>query len=138
MSGPGGTSRPASTGPCPCGRGATYDRCCGPLHRRERDAATAEQLMRSRFTAYAVGDGAYLLRSWAAATRPRHVAIDTATAWAGLTVVETSAGAMLDTDGTVTFEARYRTDGRDGVLRERSRFIREDGRWVYLGPDASV
>lgn len=94
--------------------------------------------MRSRYAAYAVGDGAYLLRSWAAATRPRHVAIDTQTTWTGLTIVESSAGAMLDTEGTVTFEARHRTDGRDGILRERSRFIRDNGRWAYLGPDTSA
>jgi len=120
---------------CPCGRGPAYDSCCGPVHRGDRDAVTAEQLMRSRYSAYAVGDGAYLLRSWASATRPAHVAIDTATAWTGLTVVEATGGAMLDTEGTVTFEAHHRTSGRDGVLRERSRFTREDGRWVYVGPD---
>jgi SEC-C motif-containing protein len=125
-------------GPCPCGRGQAYDRCCGPLHRGERDAATAEQLMRSRYAAYAVGDGAYLLRSWAAATRPDHVVIDTETTWTGLTVVASTGGAMLDTEGTVTFDAHHRTAGRDGVLHERSRFSRDDGRWVYLGPDASA
>lgn len=122
-------------GPCPCGRGVGYDSCCGPIHRAERDATTAEALMRSRYAAYAIGDGGYLLRSWAPATRPAHVAIDTHTTWTGLTIVATTGGGMLDAEGTVTFEARYRTDGRDGVLRERSRFVREDGRWAYVGPD---
>ena len=127
-----------TTGPCPCGRGLPYDSCCGPIHRGERDATTAEQLMRSRYAAYATGDGQYLLRSWAPSTRPTHVAIDTQTAWTGLTITATSAGGLLDAEGTVTFDAHHRTDGRDGVLRERSRFVREDGRWVYLGPDAEA
>jgi SEC-C motif-containing protein len=127
-----------TTGPCPCGRGLPYDRCCGPIHRGERDATTAEQLMRSRYTAYVTGDGPYLLRSWAPSTRPAHVAIDTQMAWTGLTIAATSAGGLLDAEGTVTFDAHHRTDGRDGVLHERSRFVREDGRWVYLGPDAAA
>ena len=126
-----------ATGPCPCGTGAPYGRCCGPLHRGERPAVTAEQLMRSRYSAYAVGDGGYLLRSWGAATRPRHVAIDTETTWTGLRILATTGGAMLDADGTVTFEAHHRTADRDGVVRERSRFEREDGAWVYVGPDGS-
>ena len=121
--------------PCPCGLGPAYGRCCGAIHRGERPAATAEALMRSRYSAYAVGDAAYLRRSWASATRPGHVALDPRTSWTGLTIVGTSGGAMLDAAGTVTFEAHHRTDGRDGVLRERSRFVRDDGRWVYLGPD---
>lgn len=131
-------ARTAGPGPCPCGRGPAYDACCGPIHRGERDAATAEQLMRSRYAAYAVGDGAHLLRSWAAATRPRHVAIDTETTWTGLTILDATGGTMLDDEGTVTFEAHHRSAGRDAVVRERSRFVREDGRWVYLGPDVTT
>jgi SEC-C motif-containing protein len=91
--------------------------------------------MRSRYSAYAVGDGGYLLRSWSAGTRPRHVAIDTETTWTGLRIVATTGGALVDDEGTVTFEAHHRTAGRDAVVRERSRFVRDDGAWVYVGPD---
>jgi SEC-C motif-containing protein len=99
---------------------------------------TAEELMRSRYTAYALGDTGYLLRSWAAATRPERITLDASTTWTSLTVVDTSGGAMLDSEGTVTFEAHHRTAGHDDVLRERSRFTRDDGRWVYVGPDAAT
>ncbi|MCW2817566.1 MAG: sec-C motif containing protein, partial [Marmoricola sp.] len=50
---------PLPLGTCPCGS-AAYDTCCGPLHRGERQAGTPEELMRSRFAAYAVGDTAYV------------------------------------------------------------------------------
>lgn len=64
--------RPARPTPatCPCGLPAAYDDCCGRLHRGQAPATTAEQLMRSRYSAFAVGDEAYLLRSWHPTTRP--------------------------------------------------------------------
>ena len=55
---------------CPCGTGLPYDDCCGPLHAGSTAAATAEQLMRSRYSAFAVGDAAYLLATWHPSTRP--------------------------------------------------------------------
>ncbi|ESQ02386.1 SEC-C domain-containing protein [Streptomyces sp. PVA_94-07] len=54
--------RPA--GPCPCGTGRTYGECCGRFHAGSAEAATAEQLMRSRYAAFATRDAAYLLRTW--------------------------------------------------------------------------
>jgi SEC-C motif-containing protein len=119
---------------CPCGRGTPFDACCGPILAGSRDATTAEALMRWRYTAYAVGDGAHLLRSWATSTRPRHVVVDPEVTWTGLDVVATIAGGLLDQEGTVAFEARHRRAGVDGVLRETSRFVREGGAWRYLGP----
>lgn len=121
---------------CPCGTGLAYDRCCGPLHRGERPAVTAEQVMRARYSAYAVGDAGYVLRSWSADERPSQVGIEPTIEWTGLTIEAITGGGMLDTDGTVTFEAAHRRDGHDGVLRETSCFRREDHRWVYVGPDA--
>lgn len=56
---------------CPCLSGLPYDECCGRLHREDSHAATTEQLMRSRFSAFAVGDAEYLLATWHRATRPR-------------------------------------------------------------------
>ena len=50
---------------CPCGTGQSYVDCCGALHSGARTAATAEQLMRSRYSAFAVSDEDYLLRTWA-------------------------------------------------------------------------
>ena len=60
---------------CPCGTGQSYVDCCGALHSGARTAATAEQLMRSRYSAFAVSDEDYLLRTWAARNRPSSAGI---------------------------------------------------------------
>ena len=88
--------------------------------------------MRSRFTAFAVGDRAYLLRSWHSSTRPKRLELDTGTKWTRLEIVDRARGGMFDTEGVVEFDAHY----VGGVLHERSRFAREDGRWVYLDAES--
>lgn len=117
--------------PCPCGLAATYAECCGALHRGERVAATPEELMRSRYTAFAVGDSGYLLRTWSPDQRPRTLALDPHVRWVGLEVSATSGGGPFHVDGTVEFCAHYLRDGEPGEQRERSRFVRTDGRWLY-------
>ena len=70
--GSGGTASVTVSGSCPCGgmpRGATVADCCGPVVSGERQAATAEALMRSRYTAYVLGDGDHLFRTWHPRTR---------------------------------------------------------------------
>lgn len=120
----------ARTTDCPCGSGRALGTCCGPLLDGE-PAATAEQLMRSRYTAYALGFGDYVLRTWHGSTRP--AALDTALpVWQGLEIVAAEAGGVGDEAGTVEFRARYLDRGRPGVLHETSRFAREHGRWVYV------
>jgi SEC-C motif-containing protein len=109
---------------CPCGA-ASYDGCCGPLHRGERQAATPEELMRSRYSAFAVGDGGYLWRTWHPRTRPEDVALDPRLRWTGLEIIE----AVED---VVEFRAHHDGPGGPGVLHERSRFARRAGRWFYL------
>jgi SEC-C motif-containing protein len=120
------------TRPCPCGSEQAYGDCCGRLHRRETTAATAEQLMRSRFSAFATGDTTHLLRTWHHRTRPARLTLDPRQRWTRLDVLGTERGGLFDTAGTVEFRAHYRTSGRPGSLHERSRFVREDGEWVYL------
>jgi SEC-C motif domain protein len=117
---------------CPCGWGASYDECCGRLHRGEA-APTAEALMRSRYSAFAVRDAAYLSRTWHSTTRPRGLSLDHSRRWIGLHVLGTARGGLLDTDGEVEFVARWEdADGSRGRQHERSSFVREQGRWVYL------
>lgn len=90
--------------------------------------------MRSRFTAFALGDEAHLLRSWHASTRPASVQLVPGQRWTRLEVLATLAGELLDPEGEVEFRAHYERRGRPGVLHELSRFVRDDeGRWVYLG-----
>lgn len=93
--------------------------------------------MRARYSAYVTHDDAYLRRSWAAAHRPGRITFDPSLEWTGLTILATAGGAMLDQEGTVAFDAAHRTGDRSGVLHETSRFAREDGRWVYVGPTSS-
>jgi len=116
---------------CPCRRGDEYAACCGPLLAGERPAATAEALMRSRYTAFAEGDAGYLLRSWHSSTRPARLDLDD-TRWQFLEIVRTEHGGLFDQDGVVEFVAHYRTGAGRGVLHEVSRFAREDGQWRYV------
>jgi SEC-C motif domain protein len=118
---------------CPCGLGDDYDSCCGRLH-AGAPAPTAESLMRSRYSAFAVGDAAYLVRTWHRSSRPETLTLDPAMRWTRLAVLETQAGGLFDAVGTVRFRAIYASQGQRGVLAETSRFIRQDGLWTYLGP----
>lgn len=126
--------------PCPCGgtsEGLTYAVCCEPLHRGERAAATAEELMRSRYAAFATGDDAYLVRTWHPSTRPERLDLDPATRWTGLTVLRSDRGGPDDEDGVVEFVARWTEPSaaagrRRSELREVSRFARRAGRWLYV------
>ncbi len=87
--------------------------------------------MRSRYSAFARGDAAWLLRSWHSSTRPRRITLDADQVWDGLVVVSASGG-LFDQEGTVEFRATFTHRGATDVLHERSRFVREDGAWVYL------
>ena len=121
-----------ATGPCPCGSPLHkgYDDCCGPLLRGERQAETAEELMRSRYTAYAVGDLDHVWRTWHPRTRPTEVTPTPGLEWRGLTVLRTEAGGADDDTGVVEFRAEHGSP--DGTLHEVSEFARRGGRWFYV------
>lgn len=114
---------------CPCG-GGRYLECCGPLHDGQA-APDAEALMRSRYSAYAMGLADYLLASWHASTRPADLPPDEPPLrWLGLDVKRHAAAGD---EAVVEFVARYRQGGgRAGRLQETSRFLRERGRWYYV------
>ena len=90
--------------------------------------------MRSRYTAFALGDREHLLRSWDPATRPADLDLDPGVQWRRLLVLATTGGSPFDDTGTVEFEAHYRQAGRRGVQHENSSFARREGRWFYVGP----
>jgi SEC-C motif domain protein len=131
---------------CPCGGGVSgtnkqsnkkrapsYADCCQPYH-DGTPAPTAVALMRSRYTAFALGLDSYLQATWHPRTRPAP-AIGAQLNWIGLTVVHQAL--TDDTHATVSFIARYRADGRVHRLVETSRFVREISdnglmRWFYV------
>jgi SEC-C motif-containing protein len=117
---------------CPCLSGETYGHCCGRFHSGAAEAPTAEALMRSRYSAFAVGDADYLLRTWHPSTRPKSLDLDPDQRWMRLDILSRSGGSLLESAGTVEFVAHYRY-GRDrDSLHEHSRFVREHGRWLYV------
>lgn len=114
--------------PCPCGGPGTYASCCGRWH-AGTPAPDAEALMRSRYTAYALGRSDYLLATWHPSTRPTDIAIDPAMKWIGLDVRKHSAEGD---SAVVEFVARSKHGGRARRMHETSRFVRESGCWYYL------
>ncbi|RTR06343.1 YchJ family protein [Halomonas nitroreducens] len=119
---------------CPCGSGRPLAACCGRYHDGE-PAPTPEALMRSRYSAFALGLADYLLSSWASETRPASLPDDGPTQWVRLEILE--HGESGD-EGTVHFRATFREGRRWGVLEEHSRFRREAGRWFYVDGAPSV
>jgi SEC-C motif-containing protein len=127
--------------PCPCGRtgdrGAprAYAGCCGRYidHWDDAPAPDAESLMRSRYTAFVRGHADYLRATWHASTRPATLDLDPGARWLGLEVRGHQATGPEQAE--VEFVARYRVGGRAVRLHERSRFVREAGRWYYVDGD---
>jgi len=124
--------------PCPCGHALRYADCCGrfhvhagPMHLKAPDAPT---LMRSRYTAYVLGLTDYLSATWHPSTRPATLAPDSpGVRWLGLEVRR--AVQQDDDHATVEFVARSKLGGCAHRLHEVSRFVREDGRWLYVDGD---
>lgn len=126
---------------CPCGRcdakrrPIAYADCCGLWvdHLGVATAPDAERLMRSRYSAFVHARAEYLLATWHPSTRPASLDFDAGAKWLGLDV---RAHQMTgDHTAEVTFVARYRLPSGAVRMHERSRFVREDGRWLYVDGD---
>jgi SEC-C motif-containing protein len=120
---------------CPCGSNQPLAQCCGPYLAGEQLPATAEALMRSRYTAYTLQDDNYLLETWHPDTRPGdpHPSNDgDGSVWTGLNIVRTEQGRAGDSEGVVEFVARCDIKGTPAQLHEISQFSHEDGRWWYV------
>jgi len=121
-------------GLCPCGTELQFAECCGPFLEGRQMAPTAEALMRSRYTAFAVQDVPYLLRSWHRSTRPADLDLNDQTgfAWHGIEVLETENGEAGEEAGVVEFIANFSGNGQDHRLHERAKFVCEEGQWLYV------
>jgi SEC-C motif-containing protein len=123
---------------CPCGSGERTATCCGPLHRGEREAASPEALMRSRYAAFALGLGEYLVRTLSADHADRQLPqaafvqelrrAHERQRFLGLRILHASADGD---EGEVLFHARIFAKGVDGSFAELSHFVREAGAWRY-------
>ncbi|WP_031434211.1 YchJ family protein [Methylomarinum vadi] len=119
---------------CLCGSLLESDRCCALFHSGAKSAATAEQLMRSRFTAYAQHNEAYLLATWDSNKRPDTIDFskEDNVEWTRLEIVGKKKGGEKDSKGIVEFKAYYLMDGEEYAMHEISRFVKKEGKWLYL------
>ncbi|WP_243320974.1 YchJ family protein [Geothrix sp. SG200] len=123
--------------PCPCTSKKPYDRCCGPFHAGTAAPETAEALMRSRFSAYALGKVDYLIATRPEANRAEEnrdelLQYCKSVSCVGLKIISREKGAKGDDTGVVTFHASLQSNGRRTLHIETSTFARENGRWVYV------
>ncbi len=125
---------------CICGLGESTETCCLPIIKGERPAATAEAVMRARFTAYALGEIDYILDS----LHPEHRGdVDRAATetwsknatWKNLEILSTEAGGESDAEGKVEFKAHFEINRAPHLHHEHARFARHDGRWYYVDGD---
>jgi SEC-C motif-containing protein len=120
---------------CHCGLPAPYGECCGRFIDGAETAPTAEQLMRSRYSAFVEANADYLLATWHPDTRPSRVRFDPGQRWLGLSIKSTLAGTESDREGTVEFVARFKVNGKGHRLHEVSRFEQIEGLWYYRDGD---
>lgn len=122
---------------CPCKSRETYAACCQPYHLGAAKPETAEQLMRSRYSAFFFRLVDYLVTTQHPDTRPGDLKsqleqhIHEAN-WRFLTILGSSKGGPADKTGKVEFIAEYFENGQPQELHERSRFKRYKGAWKYL------
>ena len=129
------TSKQDISRACPCGSSKNYGTCCAPFHQKAKLPATAKQLMRSRYSAFVFGNAAYLADTVPAENSGDYDSNSLArqqTKWIGLEIISTEAGGIFDQIGYVEFIARFKEKGRTGTHHEKSRFIRQNGKWLYI------
>lgn len=123
---------------CYCGNDKTYTDCCEVFHLNQGKTKTAEQLMRSRYSAFVLANGDYLMQTHHRSTRPISEKKDIvkwtkSVQWIKLEIIETSKGIEKDNKGTVTFIAYFFENGKADVIHEKSAFVKENNKWYYLG-----
>ena len=124
--------------PCPYGRttpkgqALSLGTCCGP-HHANQNAPDAESLMRSRYSAFVLGDVPYLLSTWHSSQRPAELTLEAGAKWLGLEIKQHHVTGADSAE--VEFVARFRLGGKAVRQHERSRFVREESRWFYVEGD---
>ena len=127
---------------CPCGSKKTFNQCCYPIINKENTAASPEQLMRSRYSAYATKNARYIYETYAADSQKLQSLAEiqqwaNSSTWVSLNVVNTSEGNTLNNElPYVEFIAQYLLENILYEMRENSRFVLEKNCWKYLDGDA--
>jgi len=118
---------------CYCGAAETFQECCEPIILQQQLATSAQQLMRSRFSAFYTQNEAWLNLSWDESTRPKSIQFEENLKWLDLSIINTSVSDEIHS--TVEFEARYFKAGKVQAIHENSRFIKHDLQWLYIDGD---
>jgi len=122
--------KPENNDFCPCGSKIKALDCCLVFINGQQMAGSAELLMRSRYTAYALGNEKYILSTWHSSQRPASLELERSVRWQGLKVLMTSP--VKDNEAFVEFIAGFSNAGNKGQMHEKSRFICESGVWFYV------
>ena len=122
---------------CPCGSNLPYLECCELVISSKREAATCEELMRSRYTAFTMANGDYLMGCHHSDTRQVKEAVHIkkwagSVQWMGLVILNSQNGDVMDETGYVEFRALFMEEGEMQQIHEKSLFKRENGKWVYV------
>jgi len=130
-------SFPMNSTPCLCGSNISFDSCCGRFLTKTEKTDTAEQLMRSRFTAFCLNDHQYLADTHHPNKRQPHKSNEldssqTKTIWIKLDIHHTIDGLHHNNTGKVQFSATFNEQGEFFELLETSSFIKEKGQWMYV------
>ncbi|MBI9070390.1 MAG: YchJ family protein [Melioribacteraceae bacterium] len=126
---------------CPCSSGQNYAECCEPIIKGEKQAGTAEALMRSRYTAYTKHEVEYIGETIHPDQRTDYDEKATkewshGSEWLGLEIINTEAGTEADEEGTVEFKAKFKQQGYDLDHHELSEFKKADGKWYFFNGEA--
>lgn len=122
---------------CPCGSGTALAQCCLPFIQKKQKPVSAEQLLRSRYTAFTLVETDYILATHHTRTRnevKREEIEEWAknSKWLGLKIVQSEAGKEADSQGVILFCAQYHADGKDNEHWEQAYFEKENGEWRFL------
>lgn len=128
------------TSSCYCGNVKAYEDCCGAIHSGNRRALTAEDLMRSRYSAFVLADIDYILKTYSEKTRPVDQANEIlewaiSVKWLKLEVLGRRNGESKDNEGFVEFKAFYQEGGVEQCLHENSFFEKVNDEWFYVSGD---
>ncbi len=121
---------------CPCGLNKLAEDCCLPIINGKKNAHTAEQLMRSRYTAFTIAEVDYLMSSHHSKTRNMKDKKEIkrwakSVQWMGLSILDKEKGTASDTSGIVEFKAVFMENGQLDQIHEKSYFEKENNLWVY-------